>query len=113
MKETENLGISIDDIERAIQEHSNEIQEQFLSKMVTLIIAGFGLITVLAWDKVLEDIFLKIFGQNEITLISKILYALAITLLATVASVFISKYFIKKDTKRFKRRYTKKRKMKK
>ena len=109
-KETENLAVSIEDIDRAIREHTNEIKNEFLSKIITLIIAGFGLITVLAWDKVLEDIFLKIFGRGEITLFSKILYAFFITLIATIASVIISKYFLKKERKNYRKKYTSKKK---
>ncbi len=112
MTEKEVGDLSIEDIERAINEHAQEVQEKFTSRMITIIIAGFGLITVLAWDKVLQDIFLKIFGKREITLGEKLIYALVITFIATSASILLTKYFVKKTKKRDKKRAMKKNKRK-
>ncbi len=110
MTEKDISNVSIEDIERAINEHAQEVQEKFATRMITIIIAGFGLITVLAWDKVLQDIFLKIFGEGEITLGEKLIYALVITFVATSASILLTKYFVKKTKKRDRKKAMKKKK---
>lgn len=109
MKNNEKLpNLSIDDIEKAINEHAAEVQEKFSSRIITIIIAGLSLITVLAWDKVLQDIFLKIFDEGNITLGAKLIYALVITLMATSASIIMTKSFIKKTKKKDRKKADKK-----
>lgn len=95
-KNEEQFSLSVEDFEKALTEHGIEVRDKFSSRIITIIIAGFGLITVLAWDEVLQDIFLKIFGGGEITLGEKVIYALAVTLIATSASALITRYFLRK-----------------
>ncbi len=61
------------------------IKIEFLGRVVTIIIAGLGLITALAWDEVLKDIYTyfleSLTGINE-----KLGYALFVTLFSVIIS---------------------------
>jgi len=70
------------------------IRVDFMTRIVTVAVAGLALITVLAWDRALEDLFMRFLGPLD-TLEQKMLYAVLITILATLASVILGKYFIR------------------
>jgi|GEM_PF-1404758 len=92
----EDTKLRMDDVKEYLKEYEIvRTRDEFFSRLITIIIAGLGLITVLAWDDILHDIFSIIFGK-EGTLGEKILYAGLITLLATIASVYLSRLFLKK-----------------
>src|SRR3989338_9885264 len=54
----------------------------FVERIITIIIAGLGLIAVLAWDDALKHLFHEIFVE-ESTLVQEFLYAIALTVLAS------------------------------
>jgi hypothetical protein len=62
-----------------------------MNRIWTLVIASFAVITALAWDDFLRDLFATIFRQ-ETTVMQKFYYALTVTLVAAVVSVFIRKH---------------------
>lgn len=68
---------------------------EFMHRMITIIIAGLGLIAVLAWDEALKHLFNVIF-KEEGTLWADIGYALVITVFGTIVSIYLRKIFIKK-----------------
>lgn len=68
---------------------------EFMSRLITIVIAGLGLIAALAWDEALKHLF-KVLFPNEATFASDILYAVIITLLATIVSLYLRKLFLKK-----------------
>jgi ABC-type phosphate/phosphonate transport system permease subunit len=78
-----------------IRETSKDIKVEFLSRIVTIVIAGLALVTALAWDEVLKDVYgyLKeyIHGINE-----KLGYAIFITVFSVIVSVLLARFFIKK-----------------
>ena len=76
-------------------EETADIKLDFFGRMVTIMIAALGLITALAWDRTLEDIFTSLFGPLN-SLSRKISYAVLITVLAVVLSIILRKYFIRK-----------------
>ena len=72
-----------------------EIKNEFIGRVVTIVIAGLALITALAWDETLKGVFTYFFG--ELTgLNNKLLYALTVTFFAVVVSIIIGKIFLKK-----------------
>lgn len=75
-----------------------DITLEFFGRIVTIVIAGLGLITALAWDEALKDIFLEFFG-NLSTLNQKLGYAIFVTILSVVISIVIGRIFLKKNRK--------------
>ena len=79
-------------------EQVHDIKTDFRVRFVTITIAGLGLITALAWDRTLEDLFTEYFGPlNSVS--SKVLYASLITFFAVVVSLILRRTFIRKEIK--------------
>ncbi len=76
----------------------DDIKIEFLGRIVTIIIAGLGLITALAWDEAFRDIFVKLFG-NLNSFNDKLGYAIFVTGIAVVGSIILGRIFIKKKRK--------------
>jgi len=64
-------------------------RERFLSEMLRLATSGFGLVAALAWNdliKELMELYIKPFVGEASTLISRLIYALLVTLLAVLVT---------------------------
>ena len=71
---------------------------EFISRIVTICIAGLALITALAWDEVLKDVYV-FFSDYFKGINQKLGYAIFITIFSVVVSIIIGKIFIKKEVK--------------
>lgn len=81
-----------------IKDISKDIKIEFLSRSITIIIAGLGLITVLAWDEALKDLYKELVHGSE-SLLGKFGYALIITLIAVIVTVVLTKLLAKRKIK--------------
>lgn len=81
-----------------LDESIRDIKTDFTGRLVTIIIAALGLITALAWDRTLEDLFTEFFGPLD-SLSHKLMYASIVTVLAVFATVLLRKFFIKEKEK--------------
>ena len=70
----------------------------FIERIVTIVIAGLGLIAVLAWDDALKHLFHEIFAE-ESTLVQEFLYAVVLTVLASLVAVGLGRAVIRKRHK--------------
>ena len=68
---------------------------KFADRLITIVIAGMGLVAALAWDEALKHLF-KVIFKEEGTLGGDIGYAVVVTLLATIVSIYLRKIFLKK-----------------
>lgn len=85
------IKVSIDDIKSFLQEAElDRVHREFVSRLVTIVIAALGLVTALAWDDVLRQIFADFLG-TESTLVQRLYYAVTVTFLAAVISVVLGK----------------------
>src|SRR3989344_2047122 len=73
----------------------SKLRIAFVKKMAILVISAFGLVAALAWDEALKSIF-RYFIKNLTELQEKILYAAIVTILAVIASIVLSKLFLKR-----------------
>ena len=84
--------------EMKVKQGVADIKLEFLSRIITIIIAGLGLVTALAWDEVLKDIYVyfkdHIHGVSE-----KLGYAIFVTIFSVIISVLITRFFIRKKKK--------------
>ena len=74
---------------------SRDVRTEFIGRIVTIVIAGLGLISVLAWDEALKNLYASIVKNAE-SMSGKFWYAVIITFLGAVASMIISHIFLKK-----------------
>ncbi len=85
------IKVSIEDIKTFLQEAElDRVQSEFFNRLFTIVIASLGLVTALAWDDVLRQIFAEFLGA-ESSMVQKIYYAVAITFLAAMISVLFGK----------------------
>lgn len=90
-KPTPEIKVGIEDIKTFLQEAElDRVQNEFFNRLFTIVIASLGLVTALAWDDVLRQIFTDFLG-TESSIIQKIYYAVTITFLAAMISVLFGK----------------------
>ncbi len=77
-------------------QHLLDIKTDFAGRLVTIIVAALGLITALAWDRTLEDVFTHFFGPLT-SLSRKMTYTIVITIFAVVVTIILRRFFIIKE----------------
>ena len=70
---------------------------EVIEKIAALITAAFGLVAALAWNDAIKAIFAVLFGEQG-TLIAMIIYAVIVTTLAVLATVWIGRVSEKAKT---------------
>jgi hypothetical protein len=63
---------------------------EVIDKIAALVTAAFGLVAALAWNGAILAIFKKIFGTAE-GLLSMIIYAVVVTIIAVLATSWVGK----------------------
>lgn len=69
---------------------AKEVQALFLERLNTLLISAFGLVAALAWNEAIQGIF-KTYFQARATLLSQIMYAISVTVIAVFIMYWLSK----------------------
>ncbi|MCX6763392.1 MAG: DUF5654 family protein [Candidatus Moranbacteria bacterium] len=82
-----------------IKEESRAIKQEVNKKLVTYITAGFGLVAGLAWNEAIKAFIEYFFPLKADTLLAKLIYALAITLVLVLISVYLARILIKEEKK--------------
>ncbi|MCX6757946.1 MAG: DUF5654 family protein [Candidatus Nomurabacteria bacterium] len=91
-----NTNIHTESTEEFFDDESfKEIKMTFIGRVVTIIIASLSLIAALAWEETLHDLFREFFTSSE-SIQGKLLYAILVTLLTVIVSVFVGRRFLKK-----------------
>lgn len=66
------------------------MKKEVIEKMAVLITTAFGLVAALAWNGAIQAIFLQVFGNAE-GLVPMLLYAIIVTVIAILATVWIGR----------------------
>ena len=77
-----------------IRKHATEIRRQVLKQMLTLATSGFGLVAALAWNEVIKEVvtaYIKPVVGGSSGIISLLIYAILITILAVVVTYNLTK----------------------
>jgi len=77
-----------------IKQNAREFQIQLLQQMVTLATSGFGLVAALAWNSVIQEFvntYVKKWLPGGGGIISLLVYALIVTILAVIVTYNLSK----------------------
>lgn len=87
-------------IHEKLSKEAKEIRKRVLTQMLELATSGFGLVAALAWNQVIQELvemYIKpLFGGSS-GIISLVIYAILVTLLAVVVTYNLSKLAEKKD----------------
>jgi len=75
-----------------------ETQKEIKEKMLTLILAGFGLVAALAWNDAIQALFKVVFPKSE-GVIGKFIYAVIVTILVVVITLQLKKVSEKEGEK--------------
>ncbi len=62
------------------------MSSEVLDKLVELVTAAFGLVTALAWNTAIQELFTMIFPQSG-DLIAKFLYAVTVTVIVVFVTI--------------------------
>ena len=78
-----------------VQKPSNKkLHKEILKQMVTLATSGFGLVAALAWNNVIQEVvnnYIKPYLSQGSGLVSLLIYAVLVTVIAVVVTVNFSK----------------------
>jgi hypothetical protein len=66
------------------------VKGEVIDKIAALMTAAFGLVAALAWNGAILEIFKAIFGTTE-TLPGMLVYAVVVTIIAVVATIWIGR----------------------
>lgn len=77
-----------------ISQEERSFHKELLSQLITLSTAGFGFVAALAWNEAIQALvqeYIQTFFPNQSGAISKLIYAVVITLLAVFITYQLSK----------------------
>jgi len=66
------------------------MRNEIVEKMAALVTVAFGLVAALAWNGAIQAIFKKAFGTAE-GIVPMLVYAVVVTLIAVVATIWVGK----------------------
>ena len=72
---------------------SKKLHKEIVRQMLTLATSGFGLVAALAWNSLIQEIvnnYIKIYLPGSAGLISLIVYAVIITIIAVFVTIQLS-----------------------
>lgn len=94
--------VSLPDLEKFLKRYElAHLRSTVFEKFTILILSASGFIAALAWDEALKSFFRDITGLAG-SVGSKFVYAIIVTLIAVVISIFLSKRVIKKKQEELK-----------
>lgn len=73
------------------KEEIKQIRSAFVAKVLSLMLAGFGLVAALAWNDAIQTLVKKIFGESSGGIAAKFVYALLVTALLAIVSIKLSR----------------------
>jgi len=64
---------------------------EVLDKFSTLITTALGLVAALAWNTAIQNLFNKLFGQAGGELVGQFFYAILVTIIVIVATIYVGR----------------------
>jgi len=80
-----------------IKDSSREIKREVREKTSGYILAAFGLVAALAWNEAIKGLIEFFFPISKNTILAKFIYAVAITFVVVIVSVYITKLLSDKN----------------
>ncbi|MEM4245311.1 MAG: DUF5654 family protein [Candidatus Nanoarchaeia archaeon] len=67
------------------------MRSEIVEKMSALITAAFGLVAALSWNSAIQSIFSKYYRQPGEDVVSQIIYAVTVTVIAVMITIWIGR----------------------
>lgn len=77
----------------------SETKNQIFEKITTLALGAFGLVAALAWNDAIQSIFQTYFGPQQ-GVMAKLYYALTVTVIVVLITLWIGRIAHKNDQKK-------------
>ena len=83
-----------------LSKEASELKKQMATQMLTLATSGFGLVAALAWNEFIQtlvkEVITPLIGESS-SVISQLIYAVIVTVLAVIVTYNLSKFVEKKE----------------
>ena len=66
------------------------MRNEVIEKLAALVTVAFGLVAALAWNSAIQAIFARFFGTAQ-TMFANIIYAVLVTVIAVIATIWIGR----------------------
>lgn len=86
---------NINKVKEILTEESRKITEETREKTLGYIEAGLGIVAGLAWNEAVKGLIEYIFPLNKNSILAKFIYAVIMTLIVVVMTIYLSKIFKK------------------
>jgi len=73
-----------------LSDEVKKLQSEILDKIATLLTSAFGFVAALAWNGAIQAIFKQIFGTPD-AIVPMLTYAILVTIIAVVVTIYISR----------------------
>ena len=85
------------DIKDKIKNGSKEIKREIRQRTSGYILAAFGLVAALAWNDAIKALIEYFFPLNKNTVLIKFIYAVLITFIVVIISIYLTKLLSDKN----------------
>jgi len=82
---------------KKIKEKGQVLKQEVNKKIVAYIMAGFGFVAGLAWNEAIKAFIEYFFPMDKSTLWAKFIYAVVLTLVLVVISIYLAKILEKRE----------------
>ncbi len=83
-----------------IKQESENISRQVKEKTLGFIITAFGLVAGLAWNEAIQSLIKSFFAVDKDSIWAKFIYAIAMTIIVVIITVYLTKFFSKEENKK-------------
>ena len=90
----------MENIKDKIKNGSKEIKKEIKQRVSGYILAVFGLVAALAWNDAIKSLIEYFFPLNKNTVLIKFLYAVLITFIMVIISIYLTKLLSDKNEKK-------------
>ena len=78
---------------KKLKEETKVIKKEVRKRVITYITAAFGLVAALAWNDAIKSLIAFLFPLKKDSVLMKFVYAVGITTVVTVLTIYISRVF--------------------
>lgn len=80
-----------------IRRESSKISREVKEKTLGFILTAFGLVAGLAWNEAIQSLIKSFFAVDKDSILVKFIYAIVITVLVVIITVYLTKFFGKNE----------------
>ena len=90
----------MENIKEKIRNGSKEIKKEIQQRTSDYILAALGLVAALAWNDAIKSLIEYFFPLNKNTVLIKFIYAILITFIVVIISIYLTKLLSDKNEKK-------------